>query len=109
MVQMAASLGLTAIAEVVETQATAQVLEQMGCRFGQGYFFSAPIEAEEALQCLRGEDFRRPREAEVATTTTTVESWAGDDSPTLLLPVLSDPEDDSDVDPPRHARPRSAR
>jgi diguanylate cyclase (GGDEF)-like protein len=107
MVQMAASLGLTAIAEVVETQATAQILEQMGCRFGQGYFFSAPIEAEEALQCLRGEDFRRPREAD-ATMTTVTESW-GDDSPTLLLPVLSESEDGSDIDPPRRARPRSAR
>jgi diguanylate cyclase (GGDEF)-like protein len=106
MVQMAASLGLTAIAEVVETQATAQVLEQMGCRFGQGYFFSAPIEAEEALQCLRGENFQHARETETGTAAN-AESW-GDDSPTLLLPVLTESED-SDLDPPRRARPRSAR
>lgn len=107
MVQMASSLGLTAIAEVVETQATAQVLEQMGCRYGQGYFFSAPIEAEEALQCLRGEDFRRSSETDLSAVTI-VEKW-GDDSPTLLLPVLADPGEDSDIDPPRLPRPRSAR
>ena len=52
MVQLASSLGLTPIAEVVESQATAEALEEMGCHFGQGNFFCAPVEAEDALQCL---------------------------------------------------------
>ncbi len=51
--QMASSLGLRAVAEVVETQAAAQALLQMGCNFGQGYYFSAPVEAEQALEQLR--------------------------------------------------------
>ncbi|HET7755950.1 MAG TPA: EAL domain-containing protein, partial [Steroidobacteraceae bacterium] len=51
--QMASSLGLRAIAEVVETREAAQALQRMGCPFGQGYFFSAPVEAEEALRQLR--------------------------------------------------------
>jgi len=51
--QMASSLGLRAVAEVVETQAAAQALLQMGCNFGQGNFFSAPVEAEQALEQLR--------------------------------------------------------
>jgi EAL domain-containing protein (putative c-di-GMP-specific phosphodiesterase class I) len=51
--QMASSLGLRAVAEVVETQAAAQALLQMGCNFGQGYYFSAPVEAEQALGQLR--------------------------------------------------------
>src|SRR5437763_139871 len=51
--QMTSSLGLRAVAEVVETQAAAQALLQMGCNFGQGYFFSAPVEAEQSLEQLR--------------------------------------------------------
>ena len=51
--QMTSSLGLLAVAEVVETQAAAQALVEMGCNFGQGYFFSAPLEAEDALEKLR--------------------------------------------------------
>jgi len=50
---MTSSLGLRAVAEVVETQAAAQALVQMGCSYGQGYFFSEPVEAESALEQLR--------------------------------------------------------
>jgi EAL domain-containing protein (putative c-di-GMP-specific phosphodiesterase class I) len=55
--QMVSSLGLRAVAEVVETQAAAQALVQMGCAFGQGYFFSAPVEAEAALEQLRSHTY----------------------------------------------------
>ena len=79
MVQLASSLGLTPIAEVVESQATADALEEMGCRFGQGNFFCGPVEPEDALQCLgadRGGVLPRGElEAEQ------------DDSPTLILPA----------------------
>jgi hypothetical protein len=53
MVQMAGSLNLTAIAEIIETEAAAKALQEMGCEYGQGYYFSEPIEAELALQRLR--------------------------------------------------------
>ena len=41
--QMVPSLGLTAIAEIIETEAAAQALQQMGCAFGQGYYFSLSL------------------------------------------------------------------
>jgi diguanylate cyclase (GGDEF)-like protein len=71
--QVASNLGLRAVAEVVETKAAAQTLAQMGCEFGQGYFFSAPVEAEVALRHLRTQG--APEES------------ADDDSPTLILPA----------------------
>jgi len=80
-VQIAASLGLRAIAEVIETQAVAQALQKMGCDYGQGYFFSVPVEAEEVLQRMRGRDWTKVAE--------TVHRDSGDDSPTLVLPMIS--------------------
>ncbi|HVC30331.1 MAG TPA: bifunctional diguanylate cyclase/phosphodiesterase [Steroidobacteraceae bacterium] len=79
MVQLASSLGLTPIAEVVETQATADALEQMGCHFGQGNFFCEPVEAEDALHCLGagGSGVLPPGDFEAEE----------DDSPTLILPA----------------------
>ncbi|HEU4625637.1 MAG TPA: bifunctional diguanylate cyclase/phosphodiesterase [Steroidobacteraceae bacterium] len=78
-VQIAASLGLRAIAEVIETQAVAQALQKMGCNYGQGFFFSAPVEAEEVLQRMRGREWTQAGEAP---------RDSGDDSPTLVLPMI---------------------
>ena len=80
MVQIASSLGLKAIAEVIETPAAAQALQQMGCDYGQGYYFGAPVEAEEALQRLRGREWADPNAAAA--------NESSDNSPTLVLPVL---------------------
>ncbi len=66
MVQMAASLKLTAIAEIIESEAAATALQQMGCEYGQGYYFSGPIEAEEALRRLRGQEPFQPQGASEA-------------------------------------------
>jgi diguanylate cyclase (GGDEF)-like protein len=84
--QMASNLGLRAVAEVVETEAAALTLMQMGCRFGQGYFFSPPVDAEAAFQQLRST-------ARVAMSDTGSEPDAAagaetqDDSPTVMLPA----------------------
>jgi diguanylate cyclase (GGDEF)-like protein len=51
--QMTSSLGLRAVAEVVETEAAARSLAQLGCNFGQGYYLSVPLEAADALELLR--------------------------------------------------------
>jgi diguanylate cyclase (GGDEF)-like protein len=56
LVQMAGSLHLKAIAEIVETPAAARALENMGCDYGQGYYFSKPIDAELALQRLMSQE-----------------------------------------------------
>jgi predicted signal transduction protein with EAL and GGDEF domain len=80
MVQIASSLGLKAIAEVIETPAAAQALQKMGCDFAQGYFFGPPVEAEDALQRLRGREWHPPEAA--------ANEQVSDDSPTLILPEL---------------------
>jgi PAS domain S-box-containing protein len=41
------SLGLTTVAEGVETQEQANMLLWLGCDFGQGYLYSKPVPAEE--------------------------------------------------------------
>ena len=54
-VALAQSLGLSVIAEGVETQAQRDVLEQQGCHAYQGYLFSQPlpIEAFESFMAAR--------------------------------------------------------
>jgi EAL domain-containing protein (putative c-di-GMP-specific phosphodiesterase class I) len=41
---MAHSLGMTVVAEGVETGAQRAALEAMGCEYGQGILFSRPVE-----------------------------------------------------------------
>jgi predicted signal transduction protein with EAL and GGDEF domain len=93
-VQMAPSLGLTTIAEIIEIEAVAQALRHMGCEFGHGYFFSKPVEAEVALRFLLDQPFlgllqtgegRTEGAAGAAMQPRAVE----DDSPTSILPPIS--------------------
>ena len=86
--QMTSNLGLRAVAEVVETRAAAQALLQMGCDFGQGYFFCEPVEAEEALHQLR--TYNGPPAAIPVVRAAGqggAAEVAGDYSPTLVLPA----------------------
>jgi diguanylate cyclase (GGDEF)-like protein len=55
------SLGLAAVAEGIEHPAQAQRLRQLGCRFGQGYFFGRPAPAEEVERLLYKESARPPQ------------------------------------------------
>jgi diguanylate cyclase (GGDEF)-like protein len=111
MLQMAPSLGLTAIAEIIETEAAANALRQMGCAFGQGYFFSEPVAAELALQFLRGQPFqaRQPAAGAIDGGAAVVAPIAAppaivappispreDDSPTMAMPPLSHGDMDDD-------------
>ena len=85
--QMSKSLGLRTVAERVETHAAAHALVRLGCDFGQGNFFSAPLEAEEALDQLRAYG----AQATIATTfrNPASQQGAGDTenlhSPTIVL------------------------
>ena len=45
-VRVANSLGMTTVAEGVETQAQADVIASLGCDSAQGYWFSRPLRAE---------------------------------------------------------------
>jgi len=89
MVQMAGSLNLTAIAEIIETEAAAKALQEMGCDFGQGYYFSEPLEAGRALQRLRSQQPFQPPKA--SSETAVVRPLDEDPSPTSMLPVLQTP------------------
>jgi diguanylate cyclase (GGDEF)-like protein len=46
-VQLAHNLGLTVVAEGIENRETADVLREIGCDLAQGFFFAAPLPAEE--------------------------------------------------------------
>jgi EAL domain-containing protein (putative c-di-GMP-specific phosphodiesterase class I) len=78
-VQMARSLGLKSVAEIVETQAAAQDLQRMGCDYAQGYFYCEPVEAEEALQVLWDGSLPAARSATAASA-----SPVSDGSPTSI-------------------------
>jgi diguanylate cyclase (GGDEF)-like protein len=100
MLQMASSMGLTAIAEIVETEEAADGLRKMGCEYGQGLFYSEAVPAEVALSYLRGEAPPKRSAAPAAASTrsepgatalTAASNGAGkspeDDSPTLVIPI----------------------
>ena len=89
MVQLAGSLDLTPIAEIIEGEAAASSLKAMGCRFGQGYYFSEPIEADAALKRLRSQVAFET--AHASSDTMVVSPVQGDGSHTLIMRRLQDP------------------
>lgn len=54
-INMAKALGLTVIAEGVETREQAEMLAEFGCDQMQGYYFSKPIGEAEFAQLLQAE------------------------------------------------------
>ena len=60
-VTLAGNLNLDVVAEGIETAEQLSQLQSMDCSYGQGYFFSRPVEADQATQILmHGLDLRRP-------------------------------------------------
>jgi diguanylate cyclase (GGDEF)-like protein/PAS domain S-box-containing protein len=51
-IALAKSLGLDVVAEGVETEGQMSQLRNLGCQFGQGYFFSRPLSAEAVTALL---------------------------------------------------------
>ena len=49
-IQMALGLGMTPLAEGIETEEQWRFLAEHGCSLGQGYFFSRPVTAEDITQ-----------------------------------------------------------
>jgi diguanylate cyclase (GGDEF)-like protein len=52
MIAMAHSLGLTVVAEGIETERQMDYLTALGCEHGQGYLFSRPVPAAELVSLL---------------------------------------------------------
>ena len=49
------NLGMQVTAEGIETPQQLSRLEELGCGFGQGYFFSKPLESQKATDLLAGD------------------------------------------------------
>jgi diguanylate cyclase (GGDEF)-like protein len=77
MTQMASTLGLKTIAEVVETPAAVDALEQIGCEYAQGNVFCEPVSADQAVRRLIADVLGPLSESEEPA-----------DSATMILPVL---------------------
>ena len=69
MIELARSLHLNVVAEGIENRKQAELLRAMGCRYGQGYWFSRPVELASLKELLAGWKLpaaaavRRPRVA----------------------------------------------
>lgn len=50
---LASSLGMSVVAEGAEMEEQVSQLKSFGCEFGQGYFFSKPIDAAAMRSLLR--------------------------------------------------------
>ncbi len=55
MIALAQNLGMTALAEGIETEGEWRFLADRGCPMGQGYYFSRPVPAEDILAIHRRE------------------------------------------------------
>lgn len=57
--QLGRSLRLSVVAEGIENQAQVDTLVEMGCRYGQGYFYSRPMPFEAASALLKDQTAKR--------------------------------------------------
>ncbi len=57
-INLAHNLGLTVVAEGIETEAAAHALEAMGCDHGQGYWIARPMPAAQIRDWCTGERWR---------------------------------------------------
>jgi len=51
-IEMSKSLGITNVAEGVEDKETANMLAELGCEMGQGYFWSKPLPQKDFIALL---------------------------------------------------------
>ncbi|MDJ1176521.1 bifunctional diguanylate cyclase/phosphodiesterase [Roseofilum capinflatum] len=55
-INLAHHLNMQVIAEGVETLGQLKILSELGCEWGQGYFFSRPMDGEKALNLLENQE-----------------------------------------------------
>ena len=90
MIQLAGSLDLSTAAEIIDSEAAASALKAMGCRYGQGFYFSPPLEAADAFEKLRCQQRLEPAQPSAGPIQTAVEA---DTSHTLVMRRLQDPSE----------------
>ncbi|TXH35528.1 MAG: EAL domain-containing protein [Rhodospirillaceae bacterium] len=54
MIDLGKNLGLAVVAEGIEDASALQVVRELGCDYGQGFYVSRPLSAEAAEQWIRG-------------------------------------------------------
>jgi diguanylate cyclase (GGDEF)-like protein/PAS domain S-box-containing protein len=59
-IMLARNLGMTVVAEGVETEEQLIRLRELGCKHAQGYFFSRPVHPDAAAQFLNGTNIYSP-------------------------------------------------
>lgn len=52
MVNLAQDLGMKTVAEGIETTDQLELLKEMGCELGQGYYFARPLSSEDTIEML---------------------------------------------------------
>jgi diguanylate cyclase (GGDEF)-like protein len=62
-VELARSVGLSVVAEGIETPAQLAALQALRCDYGQGFFFAPPLDAEAAFRATQRGDQGLPRAA----------------------------------------------
>ncbi|HIK16430.1 MAG TPA: EAL domain-containing protein [Leptolyngbyaceae cyanobacterium M33_DOE_097] len=50
---LAHGLGMDVVAEGIETEAELEILQRLGCEFGQGYWYAPPLDATQAFTWLK--------------------------------------------------------
>ncbi|MDZ7588365.1 MAG: EAL domain-containing protein [Parasphingorhabdus sp.] len=63
-VAMADSLGMSTTAEGAETEDEVRMIQKLGCKKIQGYYFGRPMIAEDAAELFRAVDVREPKEGD---------------------------------------------
>jgi diguanylate cyclase (GGDEF)-like protein len=78
--RLAQNLGMGVVAEGVETERQREMLRALECEFGQGYYFSRPMDGDAAEELLLSR-FEQPRAGD--------QVIAGGDRPVLVASTLS--------------------
>jgi len=52
-VSMAHALGMSVVAEGVETVQQLEILQELGCNEAQGYYIARPMPPQEMVACMR--------------------------------------------------------
>ena len=58
-IALADGLKLDVVAEGIETECQHQILQQMGCKYGQGFLYSPPLAPEELFNFVVNENHQR--------------------------------------------------